>query len=147
MTLTDQVKQKGPWVALVSFLVLLTQFDKGLQLVSSKWNADALAGEAKHAAGKAQETANGVDSRFERYLLDQEKQRDVEQARIEEQAKYNQRLLELQEQQMTQQRQPQRPNQAASVQRSLEYWQDADGLWWACNPSTDCRLGENWWRE
>ena len=73
MSLIQQIKDKpwqwGGWLAL---LIMLTQFDRGLALINSKWNADVLAGEAKATATTAKEKAEGVDEDLRMWIKTQD---------------------------------------------------------------------------
>jgi len=112
----DQVKQKGPWVAGIGFLALLTQFDKGLDLVSRKWNADVLASEAKQAA-------TDVRSDFDQYIQKEQEAAARQEGYIRAQQEFNENLLKLQQQQMDA---PAVPDQTSWAE------QDDQGTWWCC---------------
>lgn len=72
MNLAEASQHKGiRWGALIALMVGLTQFNTGLKLVYSKWNADVAAEEAKAVAVDAKVKAEGVDDRFDQYIQEQ----------------------------------------------------------------------------
>lgn len=113
MSLLEKAKQNPGWVVgALAFLAALTQFDKGLALVNSKWNADVMAGEAK-------QTAEGVRSDFDGYLSAQHEALSEQRAYQKAQAEFTKQLMVLQ-------------TQAANApQRPTWRWQeeDVDGAW------------------
>lgn len=126
----------------VAALLILPNLGKG-------WEAVKYLADAPPTAYAAKGQAEAVQSDFSAYLEAQEQQRKLDAKLAEQQALYNQRLLELQEsQQVYQQQQP--LNVSAPLLRFPEpeviEWEDPDGTWWCCDPRTDCDLMESWWR-
>ena len=144
MTLSDSVKHPAvKWSALVALLVGLTQFDKGLEVFYSKWNANLSAAEAKQIAVEAKQEASGVNDRFDRYITEQRQATKEEELRNKLQAEYNQQLLAIQQSAAQQQV----PNQAAPTTNELlsgpSVWlepQTVKGRW-VCTDLT----GQRWW--
>ena len=115
------------WGALVALLAGFSQFDKGLGLVYSKWNADVVAGEAKT-------TAIQVKTNFDSYIEEQRTSLKLQEAYNKAQEEFNKKLVEIQEQQYQMQYYP--PNQPLAPQAWIEY--TADGV-------PFCFDGVNWW--
>lgn len=144
MILSEQVKQKGPWVALIGVLVMLTQFDKGLQLVSSKWNADVLAGEAK-------KTAEGVRTDLNSYLSAQKEALVEQRAYQKAQEEFTKQLMVLQQQQVPN-APAQPPMDRVNPPPRFREWDGTAKQFWCCNldEREDCwdvdDEGRNAWR-
>lgn len=121
------------WTGLLALCVGLSQFDKGLALAYSKWNADVLAGEAKTLAVE-------VRTEFDTYLQQQQKAYEVQAAYTRAQNEFNDRLLDLQQHQQDQQDQTQRPVPTTRV------WNSEYGRWMCCDeaPST-CDQAASWY--
>ena len=146
MRILDAAKQPVVrWTAIIALLVSLTQFDKGLDLIYRKWNADVVAGEAS-------KTATSVRSDFDRYIESEQQAQALESQRIEMQQDFNRQLLELQQQQAQPPRAtpptPPRPSRAETPHKIEWVEPDADGCWscWALTPEA-CWLedGSNLW--
>ena len=134
MKILDQAKQSpGLTIILTTAVVLaggFTAFDK----LAWYWQSHA-------TAYAALQEAEQVRSQFDEYITQQKEALKLDKQRNELQEEYNQKLLELQQQQM--------PNQAAPApipESGHREW-DADGTCWDCpSDDLDTCYDEGLWR-
>ncbi len=120
-------------VALGAAVAALTQIGRFGDAAVWLWNSPTTAYAAK---AKAEESKTWIDA----YIADQQQQRELDQKLAEQEAVYQQKMLELQQQQVQQQA----PNQAAPPPER-HWWQDErDGSWWWCE--WRCDEDRNWIR-
>ena len=136
MPFSSIVTSRWTIAGVVAFILTAPKFGEGMNWLIRIWNTPEVA-----YAGQA--TATEVKSDFDRFISQREEELKLEKQRNELQEDYNQKLLQLQQQQV--------PNQMYQRQYQAEpsVWreQDSQGDWWCCSSdSYDRCWDEQLWK-